>query len=397
MQKAGLRQPVYDPRPFAIGVSAAPAHAEYVAAGEGSRFPGFPEDAFCAATLQGKISVWTPAAERLSGYAPAEVLGRSFSVLIPRDLDADVSAMFERVSEGASVALPFALFPRKDGSRIQVAVRLSPLRDEAGIITGVGVVFRDISEEFCAWEEKSRTVRMRALETVAGSVATELSQIMTALIAGAYGVRGGAPEDGLAQIDGAAARMRTLKRDLAAFAGREPLNPGRIAVDHMLANLTRVLEAAAGPDVQLDILRGAPGATIYADSSQLGQAILHLVGSARDATGGRGNLIVESTVEDSRWPSGSKSRVYAVIRVTEMSSRLDLRARKRVFEPCLGVNGGSGLALAAAYGIVRHSGGHITVESTPGKGTTYAIYLPASHGPQQRTPPRGSHVFSSDP
>lgn len=396
MSIAALRQPVYDPRHSATGVSAAPAHAQYAPPGEGSRFPGFPEDAFCAATVQGSISVWTPAAERLSGYAAPEVLGRSFSILIPRDLDADVTAIFEQVSEGASVALPFAVFPRKDGSRVQVAARLSPLRDEAGIVTGVGVIFRDISEEFCAWEEKSRQLRMRALEAVAGGVAAELSQITAALGAGAHAVRGDAQEDGLAQIEGAMARGRTIQRDLAAFAGRRPVEPGRIAIDHMLAGMTRVLEAAAGPDVQVDVLRGAAGVTVYADASQLGHAILCLVGSARDAMGGRGNLIIESTVEDDQWPSGSKPRVCAVLRVTETGSGLDQRARRRVFEPFMAAGGRTGLTLAAAYGIVRQAGGHITVESTPGKGTTYAIYLAANNGPHQRTPPRGSHIFSSE-
>ena len=387
---------MYDPRPSATGVSAAPAHAQYAPAGDGRRFPGFPEDAFCAATVQGSISVWTPAAERLSGYTAPEVLGRSFSILIPRDLDPDVAAIFEQVSEGASVALPFAIFPRKDGSRIQVAARLSPLRDEAGIVTGVGVIFRDISEEFCAWEEKARQVRMHALEAVAGGVAAELSEITTALSAGARGVRGGAVDDGLAQIDGAAGRVRIMKRDLAAFAGRQRVEPGRIAIDHMLAGMARVLEAAAGPDVQLDVLCGAGAATVYADTSQLGQAILHLVGSARDAMGGRGALIVESNVEDNQWPSGSKPRVCVVLRVTETGSALDLRARRRVFEPFTRAGGGSGLTLAAAYGIVRQAGGHVTVESTPGRGTTYAIYLPANHGPHERTPPRGSHILSSE-
>lgn len=388
---------MYDPRPSATGVSAAPAHSQYAPPTDGKRFAGFPEDAFCAATLRGSISVWTPAAERLSGYAPAEVLGRSFSVLIPRDLDADVAEIFERVREGTAVALPFAVFPRKDGSRVQVAARLSPLRDEAGVVTGVGVVFRDISEEFCSWEEKSRALRMRALETVAGGVATELSQIVAALGAGAHAARGGAPEDGLAQIDGAAARVRALKRDLAAFAGQQTLDPSRIAVDHTVAALTRVIDAAAGPDVQVDILRGAPGATVYADASQLGQAILHVVGSARDAMGGRGNLIVETTIEDNQWPSGSKPRVCAVVRVTETGSGLDRRARKRVFEPFVAVSGGGGLALAAAHGIVRQSGGHMTVESTPGKGTTYTVYLPTNLGPHERTPPRGNHIFTSRP
>lgn len=397
VQIAALRQPVYDPRVSAAGVSPAPAHAKY-ATGQLDQFPSFAADAFCAATLDGTISVWTPAAEILSGYARADVMGRPFSVLVSRDLESDVSALFGRVIAGESIALASAVFPRRDGTRARVTARLSPLRDEAGAVTGAGVAFRDISAEVIAWEEQSRGTRMRALEAVAAGIAGELSQIMAALSAGAQGVRGGVPEDGLTQIDGAVARVRTLKRDLAAFAGQQTLDPCVVAVDHMLAGMTRVIEMVAGPDVSVNVLRGAAGATVRVDAAQLKQAILHLVGSARDSMGGNGDVIVESTVEDIHLGPGGKSTVCAVIRVSETGRGMDGRARKRVFEPFLGAaSGGSGLGLAAAHGIVRQSGGQMTVESVPGKGTTYTIHLPTNLGPHARTPPRGNHVFRSGP
>ncbi len=397
MRIAALRQPVYDPRPSAAAVSPAPAHASF-AAGQLDECSFFAEDAFCAATLDGSISVWTPAAERLSGYSREHVIGRSFSILVPRDLEADVWSLFERVSGGASIPLPFAVFPRSDGTRARVAARLGPLRDPAGAIIGAGVAFRDISAELGAWEEKFRALRMRALEAVAGGVANELSQILGTLRSGTLGIRGGTPDDGLAQIDGAMARARGLERDLAAFAGQQALDPGRIALDHMLETMARLIETVAGPDVEVSLLRGATGATVHADSAQLRQAILHLVGSARDAMGARGNLVVESTVEDSRTRATADTKVCAVIRVSGTGDGLDRRARTRVFEPFVGASGGSsGLALAAAHGIVRQSGGIMRVESVPGKGTTYTIHLPTNRGPHERTPPRGTHIFTSGP
>jgi two-component system, cell cycle sensor histidine kinase and response regulator CckA len=392
-----VREPVYDPRASAAAVSPAPGHASF-AAGQRDEFPAFAEDAFCAATLEGSISAWTPAAERLSGYSRDHVIGRSLSIIVPRDLEVDVWSLFERVSGGASIALPFAVFPRSDGTRARVAARLGPLRDASGTITGVGVVFRDISAELSAWEEKFRALRMRALEAAAGGVANELSQILGTLRSGAQDLRGGTPDDGLAQIDGAMARVRGLERDLAAFAGQQALDPSRIALDHMLETMTRLIETVAGPDVEVSILRGATGATVDADSAQLRQAILHLVGSARDAMGGRGNLVVESTVEDSQTRANAESTVCAVIRVSGTGDGLDRRSRKRVFEPFVGTaSGTSGLALAAAHGIVRQSGGLMTVESVPGKGTTYTIHLTTNRGPHERTPPRGNHIFTSGP
>lgn len=396
MHPAVLRQPIYDPRLSASGISPAPDHARYDGTVVGNHALAFPEDAFCASTTDGRISVWTPAAERLSGYISSEVVGRNFSILVPPDLTVAVEAIRDRVIQGETLSLPYALFPKKDGSRVQVAARLAPLRDAFGEISGVGVVFRDISDEFCDWEARAKALRMGALELLAGGVARELEEIVSALASGCRGVRS-APEDGLAQIDGAAARLRTLKRELSAFAGMQQLDGRRTCVDHMLASMSRVLEAAVGPDVKLEQLRGAAGATVFADPLQLGQAILHLVGSARDRMGGRGNVIVETTVEDDQWPAGAKPRVCVVIRVTEVGTGLDARARRRVFEPFVPVApGAAGLALAAAYGIVRQSGGHIIVESRLEWGTTYAVYLAANRGPHERTPPRGSHIFASD-
>lgn len=402
MQLTALRLPVYDPRPRSSTTVAGADHARYADPEARDSFLVLARDAFCACTLTGSITVWTEAAEQLSGYSAAEVVGRPFSSLVPPSMEREVAAIFEKVVAGGQVALPAAVFPHKNGRTMRVSARVAALRDPTGGICGVGAIFRDVSDERRAWLHQAEVTRLVALDAVADGVAKEIGEIVSALSAGVQAIRTSAIDEGLAQVGGGMARARMLRRDLVAFTSKQELDARPIAVDGLLASRERVLQGSCGPDIKLEMLLGARDAMVFADAGQLGQAILHLVGNARDVMGGSGTVVVETTVEDSCGPAGEQARgearVCAVIRVTETSRGMDKRAQRQVFEPFVAsAPAASGLALAAAYGIIKQSGGRITVESAPGHGTTYSVYLPTNRGPHIRTPPRGSHIFPSEP
>jgi PAS domain S-box-containing protein len=239
---------------------------------------------------------------------------------------------------------------------------------------------------------EDQLVQSQKMETVgklAGGIAHEFNSILTAIIGQSELLLGdlpaGSPLTGNAtEIIKAANRAATLTRQLLAYGRKQFLQPETLDLNRVVAGMESVLCHLMGGDVNVQIVLAADLRTVKADAGQIEQVIMNLVINARDAMPNGGKLILEtanvSFDADSvgRYPE-LKPGDYVMLAITDTGTGMGDAVKARVFEPFFstkGVGQGTGLGLSTCYGIVKQSGGHISVYSEMGRGTTFKIYLP---------------------
>jgi two-component system, cell cycle sensor histidine kinase and response regulator CckA len=191
------------------------------------------------------------------------------------------------------------------------------------------------------------------------------------------------------EITQAANRAATLTRQLLAYGRKQFLQPETIEINRLIAGMESVFRLLMGGDVDTRIVP-APGLqTVKADAGQIEQVIMNLVINAREAmpTGGKLTLETANVSFDQesvdRYPE-LKAGDYVMLAITDTGAGLSEQAKAHLFEPFFttkGVGQGTGLGLSTCYGIIKQSGGHISVYSEPGRGTSFKIYLPQVQQP----------------
>jgi signal transduction histidine kinase len=193
-----------------------------------------------------------------------------------------------------------------------------------------------------------------------------------------------AASDEVREIKQSVQRGAGLTRQLLAFSRRQVTSPRIFALGDVIGGMETMLRRLMGPEIDFDIVRGATPTMVVADPAQIEQIVLNLVVNARDAMPGGGRLTV--TIEEIDVDQvaalaeieGGGGR-YARLSVSDTGTGIDERTRVRLFEPFFTTKEegkGTGLGLSIVYGIVKQNHGFITVESEPGRGATFLIYLP---------------------
>ena len=244
-------------------------------------------------------------------------------------------------------------------------------------------------------EQLRHAHKMEAVGLLAGGVAHDFNNLLTVIAgyAGALRSDSTTPEsvkEELAQICKATEQATQLTRQLLAFSRRQVLQPETLDLNHILAELEKMLKRLIGEDIQLLVRLAPRPALVKADPGQLEQVILNLVVNARDAIESGGRIVIEAAhVEFSEATRHAASRVC--LTVTDSGQGMDEATRSRIFEPFFTTKErgrGTGLGLATVYGIVEQSGGSITVWSEPGSGSSFRILLPAAVAePEVELPP----------
>jgi signal transduction histidine kinase/ActR/RegA family two-component response regulator len=226
--------------------------------------------------------------------------------------------------------------------------------------------------------------RMESIGRLAGGVAHDFNNLLTVVLANASMLLRGSSISAstrlaLDEIRGAAERGANLVRQLLAFSRRQKLAPQVLDLNQLVLDMERLLRRLIGDNVGLTVTLAPMGALVRADSGQLEQVIINLATNARDAMPGGGTLSIETSLVaaegDQRLPAGS----YVLLEVADSGVGMDLPTQRRAFEPFFttkDVGHGVGLGLATVYGVVDQSGGHVLVDSQPGQGSTFKIYLP---------------------
>ena len=289
-------------------------------------------------------------------------------------------------------------FRHVDGSYLDLLERALILRDSKGAgIRFVGSLM-DVTARKQLQDQLIRSQKMEAFGQLAGGVAHDFNNFLTAilgysdLLLDELGMKGEVAEH-IGEIRSAASRASLLTDQLLAFSRKHPLAPRVIEVNSFLTNLERSLLRLLGEDISIQshFDSSKEGMHTKVDPGQLTQIILNLVVNARDAmrNGGRlgletASLTIDAIEEREIHSKELEPGDYVRISVTDNGVGMSDEVKQHLFEPFFTTKGegrGSGLGLATSYGIVRQSGGHISVESKLGKGTTVRIFLPKVPAP----------------
>jgi len=253
-------------------------------------------------------------------------------------------------------------------------------------------IIRDVSAMRQAEETTRRNEGLRrkiekyeAIGRMAGGLSHHLNNLMTIVTGYSELLLSRVPEDDsrhkeIVKIRTAGERAAELIRQLVSFSRLQVLHPRRVDVNAFLANLSTTLDNLAGRTVRFTFSPGDGMDPIRVDPDSLREALFHLVSKAREAMPGGGELrVTTSAVEGVEPIAGGEPPQgrFALITIQDNGCGLDAITRDRIFEPFHTLDSGhEGLELPAVYGFVKQSGGYIFVGSSPGRGTTFRIYLP---------------------
>jgi PAS domain S-box-containing protein len=339
--------------------------------------------------------------EALHGLAPGQFDGTLAALLArvhPDDV-ANVTAEIKRaVRDRREASLDYrAVWPDHTERRIASTGRFH--YDESGApIRGAGVAL-DITERRALEEQFRQSQKMEAIGRLAGGVAHDFNNMLTAIIGNAEFVfqdlsHGDRRRADVEQILRAARRAADLTHQLLAFSRKQILAPRVLHVGDVVREITPMLERLIGEQIDLKTMLNDRD-RVRADASQLSQVVMNLALNARDAMPRGGTLTVETrdVVVDEAHTQGDPTMQpgpRVLLAVSDTGSGMDPATLRRAFEPFFTTKPegqGTGLGLATVYGIVKQSGGHIGVSSEVGTGTTITVYLPPTDETETRTQP----------
>jgi two-component system cell cycle sensor histidine kinase/response regulator CckA len=336
------------------------------------------------------------AAERLTGYGADRLIGASIADLFTQECRELAMGQLASKIVGQPAATHEWTIRTASGREVALEVACAHVRAR-GRIVGVQGIARDLSERKELEQQLRQAQKMEAIGRLAGGIAHDFNNLMTAIMGYselALQRLDDAPEThrDLQEIQKAADRATRLTRQLLAFSRKQVLQPTRIDLNDVVHDMEKMLARVIGDDVEIrtNFQRHLGG--IEADRSQLEQVLLNLAVNARDAMPDGGTLTIEtanvdvdgySVAEPGAVPAGQ----YVVLTVADTGAGMDEATRARLFEPFFTtkeVGKGTGLGLATVYGVVKQSGGFITVDSEPGQGAVFRIYLPRLGAPNAR-------------
>jgi PAS domain S-box-containing protein len=328
------------------------------------------------------------AAIRHYGYAREEFLAMDVTRIRPPEDVADFVDHVRNHADGLAVTRTWR-HVRKDGSLIEVEITSHAITF-AGRRARV-VLARDVTEKRQLEEQLRKAHAMEAVGRLAGGVAHDFNNILTVILGNAElllaGAGGTSPGRELAsEIVQAAGRAASLTNQLLAFSRKQLLQPALLDLNAVVAGMGDILRRLLGDGIDLRLDLAPALSAVHADPVQLEQVVLNLVINARDAMplGGTVTLATQDVEVGSALAAGRPSLQpgrHVRLRVRDTGSGMDEATRRRIFEPFFstkGVGKGTGLGLSTVLGIVEQSGGTVLVESAPGAGTTFDVYLPAA-------------------
>ncbi|MGD9611767.1 MAG: PAS domain S-box protein [Kiritimatiellia bacterium] len=355
----------------------------------------------------GTILYVNPAFTRVTGFTREEVLGQTPHVLQSGVHDREFyRAMWATLQAGQTWEGQL-VNRRKDGTLYTEQAAISPVRDAAGRIVNFVAVKRDVTRELQAEEENTalqaqlaHAQKLESLGRLAGGVAHDFNNMLQAILGYVEIAIEQVPADqplhaDLREIQKAAARSTTLTRQLQAFARKQVAAPRVLDLNEAVAGMFGMLRRLIGEDVQLIWKPGRNVGHVKIDPSQLDQAVANLCINARDAIGPAGHITLATGAEDVPATAAGavagdlKPGSYAVLTVHDDGVGMNPDVVAHIFEPFFTtkpVGKGTGLGLSTVYGTAKQNGGDVRVESRPGHGSTFKIYLPRETQPDDGAP-----------
>ena len=351
------------------------------------------ESAIVSSDLNHIIRTWNKAAERLYGWTAEEAIGQHILLSQPPGPTEFAHVLLSRLL-GGEVVQHFELRRQtRDGSIIDVDMTAFPVYNEVGKTVGTASITRDISQQKLTDEALRQTQKLESLGVLAGGIAHDFNNLLVGVLANAGFLREAmAPGDEaleyVQQMETAARRATELARQMLAYTGRGPVRLEEVDLNNLVDEMTHLLRSSIGKGVTVARASNEKMAHVSGDATQLRQVIMNLVINASDAIGDEtGTIAIRTSVVDMDRAAITASGLsqdlrpgpYVMLEVADSGCGMDQNTLGRVFDPFFTTKfTGRGLGLAAVLGIVRGHKGAIRVNSEPGKGSEFRLYLPLS-------------------
>jgi PAS domain S-box-containing protein len=349
-----------------------------------------------------RILYVSPAVEKIWGR-PADQFYDDprtwFSSIHPGDQERIRDSYQVALSSGATRFETEFRVIQPNGTVRWVANSGTPIRNSAGEIIRIGGMAKDITDRRQAEGQRLRAQRLESIGTLAGGIAHDLNNSLAPILMVTGMLRMKYPEDAemIDNLELSAKRGADMVRQLLTFA--KGVEGERLVVDppRLLKEMARIIQGTFPKNIQLRTTCAKDLHSVRGDATQLHQVLLNLCVNARDAMPGGGTLTLEAenTTIDSAHAlmvPDAKPGPYVLWRVTDTGTGIPPDILERIFEPFFSTKGpdqGTGLGLSTVIGIVKSHGGFVQIHSTPGQGSTFAVYLPAERSSAAEVSSRG--------
>ena len=367
-------------------------------------------DAIALIAADGHLLFVSGPIERLTGYRPDELIGADAFALVHSDDHRHVREAFERVLHASEPVRIEYRARHKDGSwRQRDVIGVNRLNDPA--LRAIVVNFRDTSESSAVeaelrsqrtdLEQKlAQTQKMEAVGRLAGGIAHDFNNLLTAIV--------GYAELAVSQMDNYPSLQRdieeiraagksgaSLTRQLLAFSRKQQPQPQIVDINAIVGRMTGLLRRLIGEHIELRSLPADGLGRVTADPGQIEQIIVNLAVNARDAMPSGGVLTIETANVhfDATYIAehpDALSGPHVMLAIRDTGVGMDDAAREHLFEPFYTTKEpgqGTGLGLATVYGIVKQSGGSLSVDSESNRGTSFKVFLPRAESADAAVPP----------
>jgi len=353
------------------------------------------DDAVITTDQRGRVTFMNPRAEALTGWSRETGVGRQVAeVLQLRHDTAEELAehpIVRVLRGGAAVHLAdhYLHLVAKDGTDRPIEDGAAPLWDNRGNVIGAVLVFQDLFERRQVQESLAQSQKMDALGRLAGGLAHDFNNLLTVISVYTDLLlnrrnRPNQLERYAGEIKKAVDNATNLTSQLLTLSRKQTLPPRKVDLNAAVAKLEATIRQMADQAIELVMALEPQIGYVNIDASQLNQVIMNVVTNACDAMPHGGTLTIETAnvawdeLQARRHP-GAHAGGYVLLAVCDTGNGMDATTRERLFEPFFSTKSrgrGRGLGLSIVYGIVRQNGGHIELDTAPGRGTVFKIYLP---------------------
>ncbi len=326
----------------------------------------------------------------LLGLPKQKIIGRPLLDLYPESQREQVAANLDKIfSLGMELKGVEEQIRRRDGTLIDVSVNTSLILDTDGRPMISRMVLRDITEKKKMEEKILQAQKIDSLGNIAGGIAHNFNNILTAILGSASIMRRRMKDDAHAMkyvelIETTSRRGAAITRQLTTFARKNNPHVDRIDLNAIIDQTVRLFEVTAPKSIHIKCVLAQEPAIVEADEAQLQQALLNLCLNARDAMPDGGVLVINCSValldreEAAQWTEG-KEGPYVVVSVADSGMGIPPHVLERIYEPFFTTKDqgkGTGLGLSVVHGVIRSHGGYINVRSEVNSGTVFTIHLP---------------------
>ena len=347
-----------------------------------------------------RFKVWNPFMERLTGVSASEVIGRHPRDVFPfMETSGDMEQIAQALSGTETPGLEHSFTIPQTGRSGWTYTVSSPLSSESGEIIGVIRMVRDITEQKLLQDQLRQSQKMEGIGQLASGVAHDFNNVLQVVFG--YGSLltiddqlTGRQREYVEEILTASEKAAQLIKGLLAFGRKQVMAPKRVNLNDIVDHVKKFLVRVIGEDIRLTLYPGQVSLPVIVDGGQIEQVLINLATNARDAMPSGGVLSIETGRQLFEEPLVCASGTgapgeYAWISVTDTGSGMDAAVCQKIFEPFFTTKEagkGTGLGMAIVYGIVSQHKGFICIDSQPGQGTTFRIYLPIAAAEPEALP-----------